>query len=199
MHKVLAHDLPNELVVMQSLLQLLDQEEGRRLSDDGREFVRRLRGAARRTADLARFLKEMERIRTFRVRSEPIELTGLARELEEELRRVHPGTHFEFAWQWQTPTLFGDSRVIVLALGELCPALLLGVDRCLLRGGAKKTSDGVELTWQLNDSASCSIEALEQRMEIILARTWLELCGVQMDLTLPAGGGVRVCMTMTKR
>src|SRR6266542_384953 len=45
MHKVFSHDLPNQMVVLQSLLQLLRQEEAQNLTDDGREYVRRLQNA----------------------------------------------------------------------------------------------------------------------------------------------------------
>ena len=48
MHKVFSHDLPNQMVVLQSLLHLLDQEESARLSDKGREYVRRLLNATKR-------------------------------------------------------------------------------------------------------------------------------------------------------
>src|SRR5262249_17490878 len=87
MHKALAHDLPNQIVVWQGLLQLRDQDESARLGPDGREFLRRLHGAAGRTAALARFLKEMARVPALTCNTETIALDRLARELQGELQR----------------------------------------------------------------------------------------------------------------
>ena len=51
MQKVCSHDLPNQIVVLQSLLQMLQLEEADRLSPDGRDYVRRLQKVTRRTAE----------------------------------------------------------------------------------------------------------------------------------------------------
>src|SRR5262245_42244724 len=60
MHKVFSHDLPNQLVVIQSLLGLLG-DEASRLSDEGRDMLRRIGAAAGRAGDMVYFLKDMAR------------------------------------------------------------------------------------------------------------------------------------------
>src|SRR5437667_10877292 len=105
MHKVISHDLPNQIVAVRGLLQLLSLEEADRLTEVGREYVRRLHSAAGRAAELLRFLKEMERLHSFTVQQEMVPLSALARELQGELQRRHPGVEFDFAWQWEVPAV----------------------------------------------------------------------------------------------
>src|SRR5260370_33622907 len=100
MHKVLSHDLPNQIVAVQGLLQLLSLEESARLSADGCEYLRRLQNAARRTAELGRFLKDMEQLGGFTIQTGPVALADLARELQGELQQRYPATQFEFNWRW---------------------------------------------------------------------------------------------------
>src|SRR5271163_4567236 len=82
MHKVCSHDLPNQLVALQSLLQMLQLDEAERLSTDGQEYLRRLQNVAQRTNAIARFLKEMEKLHSYISKPEEITLTLLAREIQ---------------------------------------------------------------------------------------------------------------------
>src|SRR6266446_5901695 len=72
MHKVFSHDLPNQLVVVQSLLSLLQLEDEANLSQDGKEHLARLRGAAGRAGLLVDFLKEMARLSRLRENREDV-------------------------------------------------------------------------------------------------------------------------------
>lgn len=187
MQKVFGHDLPNQMVVLQCLLQLLNDEESPRLSADGREYVRRLLNATKRASDMVRFLKEMARAQAFTARSESIALAVLARELQGELQRLHPATRFEFDWRWGCPTILGDPRVYLQAILELIAGFLIP-DRkaCRLSATSELQGAAVEMAFQLD--GICGPLPAEQRMEVVLAREWLALCGAGVDLIpLPAG------------
>ncbi len=191
MHKVFRHDLPNQMLALQSLLQLLELEESARLSDDGREYVRRLQNAARRASEMVRFLKEMSRLNAFTAKAEPISLEVLARELQGELQRLHPAREFAFEWQWHAPTVVGDGRVLVQAILELCAATAPAASKlCRVQAHSKAVSNAVVLAFRINDGTPKSVPpgAPADRIEFVLAREWLALCGANVDVSLDHGG-----------
>src|SRR5438094_10253573 len=89
MHKVFSHDLRNQLVVVQSLISLLELEETPHLTQDGKEHLTRLKGAAARAGVMVDFLKEMARLARASEASEDIRLTALAREIKGELSHLY--------------------------------------------------------------------------------------------------------------
>lgn len=191
MHKVIRHDLPNQMVALQSLLQLLSQEELARLSPDGQEYVGRLQHAARRASDLVRFLKEMERVVHYPARFEPIGLAALARELQGEVQRLHPQQEFTFEWQWDVPTMVGDARVLLQAIPELCGGLLSPrTQRCAVLARSQSADHGTRLLFHLVQSGAALVRGTPiakpwaERPEFILARAWLALSGADVEVTL---------------
>lgn len=205
MHKVFSHDLPNQMVVLQSLLQLLEQDESARLSSDGQEYVRRLVGATRKASDMVRFLKEMGRLHAFTPRTEPIALETLARELQGELQHLHPDRQFEFDWQWQTPTISGDPRVFLPAILEVFAGLLRPHAKSAhVSARSEERADAVELSFAIDERSVPArpvgfLQMLEQRMEIILAGEWLTQCGAELRLMLPANDAARFSIIVPKR
>jgi len=197
MHKVFSHDLPNQMVVIQSLLQLLDQEESARLSDKGREYVRRLLNATKRGGDMVRFLKEMGRLSDRTITPETISLSALARELQGELRRQCPARQFEFDWQWNVAAIVGDPRVLLQAMIELFAGFLHPEgETCRVSASSEHYGEAIELAFHVEETAPTALppvnpQTFEQRMEIILAREWLALSNSGLELTHPVGGVVR--------
>lgn len=105
MHKVFSHDLPNQLVVVQSLASLLVLEEGDQLGEQGREYVSRLQSACSKASELVDFLKQMARVQRL---SEPVgvvQLNHFAREVQAELGRLFPQHRFTWELNWQVPAL----------------------------------------------------------------------------------------------
>ena len=191
MQRIHNHDLPNQIVALQSLLQLLSFEEARNLSEDGREYVRRLQNAARRASELVRFLKDIGRLTSFQCKSETITLASLARELQGELQRQFPEIQFTFDWQWNVPAILGDPRVYLHAIVELCKALLVGhANPCTMRANSRQNGNAVELAFQIVEPPAASDATVtagvnwSERMEVILAREWLALCGAEAQITL---------------
>jgi light-regulated signal transduction histidine kinase (bacteriophytochrome) len=192
MHKVFSHDLPNQMVALQSLLQMLSADEAGRLSMEGQEYVRRLHSASLRACEQVRFLKEMGRINSCTAKAEAITLSTLARELQGELQQKHPHTEFTFDWQWETASIVGDVRTLRLALSELFTALMgPNAGQCRVSASARSQGNEIILTFQLQERrAAWTEQALEQRMEIVLAREWLALSAANLEVTLPAEGTV---------
>ena len=187
MHKVFCHDLPNQMVALQSLLQLLNTEESDRLSGDGREYLRRLQNAARRAGEMVRFLKEMDRVSAFHCRADTIALSVMARELQGELKRLHPATEYVFEWHWHAPAVHGDSRVFLAAILELSAGLVsTQTKHCSVQATSQVKGDSIELAFRFAESAATQSGAATPRecMEIILAREWLALCGAVVDVTI---------------
>ena len=212
MHKVFSHDLPNQMVALQSLLQLLHAEEAEHLGAEGQEYVRRLQNVAQRACEQVRFLKEMGRMKAYMAKSETISLATLARELQGELQQKHAHQHFEFAWLWSVPTIVGDVRTILLALSELFAGFLHPQGKwCRLSAHSGRHGDAIELAFHLDqvhganadDALTTALpwtaQNLDQRMEIILAREWLTLSGADLDVTLPEDGEVRFSIAIPNR
>jgi signal transduction histidine kinase len=199
MHKTLAHDLPNQIVVMRSLLQLLEQDEADRLSSDGRHYVERLKQAARHAADIARFLKEMGRSGSSTGQPQTIPLKVLALELASELERRLPGRQLEGHWNWQAPAIVSDPALLPRALAELCACFLTADGTsCKLTGKSSPMGNGVELTLHLEETALpvLPVEKTEERMEMILARAWLTDCGARLRWEYSPDGAVRMIFVL---
>ena len=205
MHKVFSHDLPNQMVVLQTLLQLLDQEESARLSDKGREYVGRLLHVTKRSNDMVRFLKEMSQLNARAIRSETITLNALARELQGELRRLHPARQFEFAWQWMVPAIVGDPRLLVQAVLELFAGFLHPEgETCRVSASSEQCGEAIELAFHVEETAPTALppanpQTLDQRMEIVLAREWLALSSAGVELTQPQAGVVHFSIVVPNR
>src|SRR5262249_7679615 len=124
MHKVFSHDLPNQLVVIQSLTSLV-QEEADRLSDEGRDSLRRLGAAAGRAGDMVYFLKDMERLARLAEPMEEIALTALAREARAELPPPPPLRELRVETSWPAASVIAGRRSLHQAVVLL---LRCGID-----------------------------------------------------------------------
>lgn len=204
MHKVFSHDLPNQMVALQSLLQLLNADEAAHLTNDGHEYVRRLQNATQRACEQVRFLKEMGRINSLAVKTEPIALGVLAQELQGILQQRHAGVEFAFAWQWHVPSITADPRTMMLALAELLGALMhLETRRCRISGESAVVGAQTELTITLEEPCAIAAAkerwnaaALDQRLELVLAREWLAVSDARLALDPPTDTTIRMVISV---
>ncbi len=138
--KGLNHDLTNQLVAFQGLLQLLAHDEADHLSITGQDYVRRLLGVAQRTQSLARLLRDLSRLGDGPPRSELLALPELAEEAVVALA-APPSCSF----LWDAPRTYAPRELVKQALAQ---ALLLLAE--LGAGGLdfrSRPADGaVELT-----------------------------------------------------
>jgi len=189
MQKVINHDLPNQMVVVQSLLQLLQMEELDRLSPDGREYVERLTSVARKAAGMVRFLKEMGRLQRYEPQLEDVTLAALARELRAELNQLCPDRVLEYQWDWQVPSVRADYRPLSQALIALLQGYAEGADAsCVIQGTSRDMPPWVELEFRVLPAALRDGRAGEQRLEVLLAREWLAAWGAELTLDPDVAG-----------
>jgi PAS domain S-box-containing protein len=113
-----AHDLRAPLRSIDGFSQALVEDCGDRLDDCGREHLQRVRSAAQRMGDLIDSLLAIARIARTELRSEPVDLSGLAAMAVEELRTLSPGREVEVTIE---PSLQsrGDPRLLRVVLDNL--------------------------------------------------------------------------------
>jgi len=192
MHSVLSHDLPNQMVALQSLLQMLERDDGEQRTAQEQETIQRLRRVAGKTATMVRFLRELDRLNTYSARMEDIPLAGLFREIKVELQQHIAEGSLECQLAGDVQMLRADPRLLVQALVELLCCLIerrpAGPCSMRMRGRASEGATELrgELTWP-SGSQPVQAEAtapdrprLKQRLEIVLAEELLAACGVRL-------------------
>lgn len=206
MGRVCSHDLPNQLVALQSLLTLLAQEQSARLDGEGREFLARMQNALRHAGSMARFLKEMANLRKRTARLEPIALAGLARELQGGLQHLFPERQFTFAWNWNVPSVVGDATLMTRAILELCAGLSrAGTVQCAVSASSREAPDTIELAFHLDEHPASGAgniakrRTVLERMEVVLAREWLALMGVGLEGLVSGEAEARFVLTVPNR
>ena len=152
--KAVGHELPNQLVAIQGLAQVLDLEEGERLSPDGREYLTRLAAAARRTHTLVRALADVGRAWRDRRLREPVALEDEVREAVAQVNQLSSGHPVEYHFSELTTVL----TVPRLALRQVLVQLLKHAVQAAPDGrtprvtvGARRTEAGAEF-WVAGDS-----------------------------------------------
>jgi hypothetical protein len=189
MHPVLSHDLPNQLVALQGLLQMLELAEAPVLAAPSHETFYRLQRVARKTSEMVRFLKELERLGSYQCRLEEIRLNGLVREVKVQLQQRCPELSLEYALAGDPKTVVADAHLLTHALVELLRCLLETklVDRVAMQFAAQRLGKDTELRGELRwpskpaEPATLAVPSdrvsLEKRLEIVLAEELLTVCG----------------------
>jgi signal transduction histidine kinase len=96
--QAVGHDLPNQLIAIQGLLNILALEETERLSPDGQEYLQRLLAATERAHALVSSLAELGRIRSNNQRPEMLSLKEVAQEVAARLNHLYSGRTIEYDW-----------------------------------------------------------------------------------------------------
>jgi hypothetical protein len=186
MHRVLSHDLPNQLVALQSLLQMLDMEDLAGLSPDAREYIRRLGGVAAKAGGMVRFLKELARLHDHEPRAENFNLAVITPDVCSDLELAFPETAFEYRIRCDACRVHGDPRLIRLAVVEVLRYLvgLVSAARVAVTLDGEVREDRVELRGAARAAHEPPGSPLrpadgdpDQSCELILARAWLAAGG----------------------
>ena len=198
MQKVYSHDLPNQMVALQSLLHLLELDEGERLGSEGREYVGRLHRVAQKAATMSRFLRELGRLQRAPGSPAEVDLALLLPALATDLGQRLPETALECAAEWEETAVRADPRLLQSALVELVAftASAARWQRGVARLTTRERPDGVELTGQVfeHGAAAPAAEAprrpAEPALEVVLAGEWLRDAGGRLVSAhaSPAGG-----------
>ncbi len=121
-----SHDLSAPLRAIEGFSTLLKTEFEPKLDAQGREYLQRIRGAARRMAQLIDDLLDLSRVSRRELRRQSVDLSELARGLIEELRWREPSRNIEW--------MVADGLV-----AEADPTLMLAVLQNLLGNAWKFT------------------------------------------------------------
>ncbi|HEV2750582.1 MAG TPA: ATP-binding protein [Gemmatimonadales bacterium] len=113
-----SHDLRAPLRSIDGFSQVLLEDYGPRLDESGRESLQRVRAASQRMAILIDDLLKLARVTRSEMRTEPVDLSKIARDIATELHRSTPERQVEFAI---APGLEarGDARLLRVALENL--------------------------------------------------------------------------------
>ncbi len=113
-----SHDLRAPLRSIDGFSQALLDDYGERLDEEGQEFLRRVRGAAQRMAQLIDDLLYLSRITRGEIIRKPVDLSGLAELVVQELRQNDPLRQVEVVVQ---PGVIaeGDARLLRVVLENL--------------------------------------------------------------------------------
>jgi light-regulated signal transduction histidine kinase (bacteriophytochrome) len=198
--QVLNHDLPNQMVAIQGLLQVLELEEGSRLSAEGQDYVRRLAAVTRRVQDMLATLKAILKAGAEPGPAEEVALADLAREVAAEIKQLCPGRTVTYHVRLAALTVKARRGPLHRALVELIRAVLLEKDgaECHVRVESRPVAAGVELVigrWQEQAAelaqapAAGSERPCANRLGLILARELADTWGGTLAVTEEVGHG----------
>ena len=113
-----SHDLRAPLRSIDGFSQVLLEDYAARLDEAGRESLHRVRAASQRMGTLIDDLLKLARVTRAEMRTEDVDLSGMARDIAAELQRATPEREVEFAI---APGLkaWGDARLLRVALDNL--------------------------------------------------------------------------------
>ena len=113
-----SHDLRAPLRSIDGVSQALLEDYADRLPDEGQDFLRRVRAAAQRMAQLIDDLLRLSRISRSEMRWEPVDLTALARTVAQELAVATPGRAVDVSVA-EGLCVTGDPQLLRIALENL--------------------------------------------------------------------------------
>ena len=113
-----SHDLRAPLRTIDGFSRMLEEEAGARLGERGAAHLERIREAGRRMSALIEDLLRLSRVIRLEFSPGPVDLSALAAEIVDELRREHPERAVEALVQ---PSLaaVGDRNMLAIALRNL--------------------------------------------------------------------------------
>jgi signal transduction histidine kinase len=205
MHQVCSHDLPNQLIIVQSFINLLEMEEKPGLTDAAQEYLTRLAGAARRAGIMVQFLKEMARLNRLQEPVETIDLADFLRELRAELTQRLPARRLSFAGDWTAAAVRGGRRSLQQALLEV---LRCGIELCptaevVIRFRSRAEAFGVRLDIAVARDGSLNPTQqllfrddgppIANRLEIHLAQALVATWGGTLEVT-PGSSAFSLCL-----
>jgi PAS domain S-box-containing protein len=113
-----SHDLRAPLRAIDGFSQVLLSSHTRGLDDLGRHYLERIRAGSQRMAQLIDDLLQLSRLTRSDMRHEPIDLSGMAQEVADDLRQQVPGRVVTFIIEPGVKG-FGDPRMLRLMLENL--------------------------------------------------------------------------------
>ena len=113
-----AHDLKAPLRALDGFSQILVEDYADALDDDGRAYLRRLRGSAQYMARLIDSLLDLARVSRVEPRFRPVDLGGIARACTQRLRDAEPDRRVELVVE-DGLLAHGDPALLAVAMDNL--------------------------------------------------------------------------------
>ena len=165
--KALGHELPNQLVALRGLAQMLELEDAQRLGAAGRDYLGRLAAVSQRVHTLVSGLADAGRAFRDRQPAEEVGIEEVAREAAAEIAHLYPGQIIGYHFQEPRPFL----TVSRSALRQVLVQLLRNAARSGIAGrpvridiGGRHTPTGVEF-WVKDDGRGLSPERRQRLFE----------------------------------
>jgi hypothetical protein len=114
----LSHDLPNMLVALQGLLQMLRQEETNRLSSGGLEYLKRLSALGQKLQGMVTTLRQLSRL-SGAAPAEEIAVAEMLRELAAACKQLLPRAHVIFHSSLKVPHVHAPRLLLHQSLLEI--------------------------------------------------------------------------------
>jgi light-regulated signal transduction histidine kinase (bacteriophytochrome) len=198
LHPVCSHDLPNQVVALQSLLQLFQWDEAAHLTPQGLEYFGRLQSIAGKTFALVQFLKEMARLSRHVPHWEKLVFANLVEELQAETRRVFPEEVCTWECRWQVESVTADRRLVYHGVMHLLRALLAG-RRTAMTVRLESAPQEQQVFWTIEAlpqgpttsvSPGAETASFDERLELALAQETLAASDIacRPAASAPAGG-----------
>lgn len=150
-----SHDLRAPLRGIDGFSQALLEDEADRLSPDGHSYLRRIRAAAQRMAELIDDLLRLSRVSRGDFRKANIDLSALATSVIADLRRAQPERTVDIVVQEEV-TAFADARLIRVALENLLGnawKFTSKVEGARIEFGTRRDDDG-QLVYFVRDNGA---------------------------------------------
>jgi signal transduction histidine kinase len=113
-----SHDLRAPLRSIDGFSQAISEDYEGELDERGKDYLRRVRAAAQRMAHLIDDMLKLSRVARNEMESREIDLTGMAKDIAEKLRKLQPERQAEFIIQPDVKVR-GDGRLFRIALENL--------------------------------------------------------------------------------
>ncbi len=145
--KVVNHDLSNQLIAVQGLVQLLAMEEMEQLRPESREVLRRLQASSARAVEMVHLLKALAKAGEAPERPELVLLDDLAAEAGAEVKQRFPEVVVEQQFAAGLDRVLAGPRALHQALVQLLRLAILaaGTEKTTVSISAKESPHGLEL------------------------------------------------------
>ncbi len=185
MHPTCSHDLPNQILSLQSLVNLIEMDEVDHLGAAGQEYLQRLKAVAEKTAGLTDFLKALVRLIRYEPQPRAIAIADLFRELKAEANSA-----LETPLSWDDGILAGrvwaDYDLVYPSLGDLLRGMTQAIEPTVAKSvSIASTSPSQRTIVEIvvrGPGLQKLTTMLPQRGDFVLAQERLNATGVALNL-----------------
>ncbi len=206
MHPVCSHDLPNQIVALQSLLQLFEWDEAARLSSEGREHFAHLQSIAGKTRSFVQYLKTLVRLHRHAFQPQAVTVEALLAAVISEAEKLFPQTTWSCESSGDGEPVWADDRLAQQGCAQLLVAHFAGAasGSATIRMRAAPAADRLGWTMELApaEPAPASLTEsvlLERRLALALALEFFARTDIVCRPSEGAAAGVSYTLAFAKR